>query len=216
MTARLALCVLALAALSAAHPAAACSVVSSYRVPTNLELVEQAEAIVLGTVERQEGEGSAFETRVVVRPTLLLKGAVLPDELRLGGYLAKGGGNFARRSDPRELREVNPDALTGGCNRYVFERGMQLVLFLKRDSKGVLRPSLPPFARAAEDVPGPDSLWVKAVRLYVGIAALPADRRRAALVARRNALRRSGDPDSVLLADDIGRSLQKKRLPNFD
>ncbi len=217
MKARLPLLALALAAaLPAARPAIACSVVSSYRVPTNFELVESAEAIVLGTVERQEGEGSPFDTEVVVRPTLLLKGAALPAEVRLRGYLAKGGGNFATRSGPSELRRVNPDALTGGCNRYVFDRGMQLVLFLQRDGKGVLRPSLPPFSRAAEDVPGPDSLWVKAVRHYVEIAALPADRRRAAMIARRNALRRSGDPDALLLADDIDRNLRKKRLPNFD
>lgn len=213
---RLCLYALAAAALAAASPAPACSVVSTYRVPTNFELVERAEAIVLGTVERQEGEGSAFDTEIVVRPTLLLKGAALPPEVRLRGYLAKGGGNFATRSGPRELFRVNPDALTGGCNRYVFDKGMQLVLFLQRDDKGVLRPSLPPFARAAEDVPGPDSLWVKAVRLYVEIAALPAKQRRAAMTARRDALRASADPDSLLLADDIDRNLEKKRLPNFD
>ncbi|HET9637630.1 MAG TPA: hypothetical protein VFP12_00310 [Allosphingosinicella sp.] len=215
MPARLPLLALALAALVAV-PASACSVVSSYRVATNLELVERAEAIVLGTVERQQGEGSPFDTEVVVRPTLLLKGAAVPDEIRLRGYLAKGGGNNATRSDPRELYRVNPDALTGGCNRYVFERGMQLVVFLQRDGKGLLRPSLPPFARAAEDVPGPDSLWVKAVRQYVDIVALPADRRPSALIARRDALRAAGGPDDIALADDIDRNLKKKRLPNFD
>lgn len=207
---------LALAAALAASPAGACSVVSTYRVPTNLELAERADTIVLGTVERQEGEGGAFDTAVVVRPTLLLKGAELPAEVRLRGYLAKDVGRQATRSDPSELHRVNPDALSGGCNRYVFEPGMQLVLFLKRDAKGELRPTLPPFARAAEDVPGPDSPWVKAVRLYAEIAALPAGQRRAALAARRAALRASADPDSALLAADIGRQLADKRLPPFD
>lgn len=203
-----------LAAL-AATPAGACSVVSGYRVPTALELAGSAEAIVLGTVERQEGGGSPFDTEVIVRPTLRLKGAALPAEVRLRGYLATAD-MPATRSDPRELFRVNPDALSGGCNRYVFQRGMQLVLFLERDGKGELRPSLPPFARAAEDVPGPDALWVKAVRLYAGIAALPAKQRRAALAARRDALRASGDPDDALLAADIDRQLRKKRLPPFD
>lgn len=216
MPARLLLFGLAVAASAVATPAGACSVISRYRVPTNLELVERAEAIVLGTVDRQEGEGSPFDTEVVVHPTLLLKGSVLPAEVRLRGYLATAGRGVATRSGPRELLRVNPDALSGGCNRYVFEKGMQLVLFLLRDDKGSLRPSLPPFARAAEDVPGPDALWVKAVRQYVEFAALPAKPRRAAMIARRGALRRSGDPDSMLLADDIDRNLKKKRLPNFD
>ncbi len=216
MASRSLLLALALAGAPAGTPAAACSVVPGYRVPTALELAGQAEAIVLGTVERQEDEGSPFETEVVVRPTLLLKGAELPAEVRLRGYLATGEGQAATRSDPRELFRVNPDALSGGCNRYVFERGMQLVLFLRRDGRGELRPSLPPFARAAEDVPGPESLWVRAVRLYADISALPAKQRRAALIARRDALRASGDPDSALLAADVDRQLETKRLPPFD
>lgn len=216
MTPRPLLSALTLAAAWAAAPADACSVDRSYRVPTNFELAESADTILLGTVERQEGEGSIFDTAVILRPTLLLKGAALPAEVRLGGRLAIPGARPVTRSDPSELHRVNRDALSGGCNRYVFERGMQLVLFLQRDSKGELRPSLPPFARAAEDVPGPDALWVKAVRLYAGIAALPAGRRRAALAERRDALRASGDPDSALLAADIDRQLETKRLPPFD
>lgn len=216
MIRRLLLLALALAAGLAAAPAAACSVASPYRVPTNFELADSADAIVLGTVESEEKRGdSILDQEVIVRPTLLLKGAGLPAEVRIRGYLAKDG-RAVTRSDPGELFRVNPDALRGGCNRYVFERGMQLVLFLERDGKGALRVSLPPFARAAEDVAGPDSPWVKAVRLYVEVAALPAGQRRAALAARRDALRASGDPDSALLAADIDRQLREKRLPPFD
>jgi len=214
MTARHALRAFAVAASLAASPAAACSVVSTYRVPTNLELVERADTILLGTVEREEGSERSIG-EVIVRPTLLLKGPALPSEVRLHGYIPDKAVP-ATRSDPNELLRVNPDALSGACNRYVFARGMQLVLFLERDGKGELRPSLPPFARAAEDVPGPDALWVRAVRLYVEIAALPAERRRAALIARRDALRASGGPDGALIAADIDRHLGKKRLPPVD
>lgn len=211
MTSRLPLPALALAAALAATPAGACSVVSTYRVPTNFELAERAETILLGTVERQEGEGSIFDTAVIVRPTLLLKGGGLPAEVRLGGHLAIPGAKSVARSDPSELRRVNPDALDGGCNRYVFELGMQLVLFLERDGKGELRPTLPPFARAAEDVPGPEAPWVRAVRLYVEVAALPEGRRRAALAGRRDALRASGGSDDALIAADIDRQLEAGR-----
>ncbi len=216
MTLRFPLLVLAAACAATAVPAAACSVISSYRVPTALELAERAETIVLGTVERQEGEGrSLFDTNVVVRPTLLLKGAALPAEVRLGGHIAQGG-ELVTRSDPHELHRPNPDALRGGCNRYVYEQGMQLVLILVRDEKGELRPTLPPFARAAEDVPSADALWVKAVRLYAEAAPLSPKRRRSFLLARRDALLAAGDADSLLLARDINRQLKKKRLPPSD
>lgn len=207
--------VAAAAASLSASPAAACSVVSSYRVPTNFELAERADTILLGTVEREEGGSERSTGEVILRPTLLLKGSVLPSEVRLRGYIPVRA-MPATRSDPAELFRVNPDALSGGCNRYVFGRGMQLVLFLERDETGKLRPSLPPFARAAEDVSGPDALWVRAVRLYVEIAALPPKQRRAALITRREALRASGDPDDALIAADIDRQLGKKRLPPFD
>ncbi len=139
----------------------------------------------------------------------------MPAEVRLGGYIAKSG-ELVTRSDPQELHRPNPDALRGGCNRYVFEPGMQLVLFLVRDEKVELRPTLPPFARAAEDVPSAEALWVKAVRLYAEAAALPAKRRRTFLLARRDALLAAGDADSLLLAHDINRQLKKKRPAPYD
>ena len=209
---------LALAAAGWASPAAACSVVSGYKVPTALELAGEADTIVLGTVESEVSHGdSIFENEVRVRPTHLIKGAALPGIVSLRGYLWDGGRDRPARSDPRELHAPNPDALSGGCNRYYFEKGMSLLLFLVRDEKGALVPTLPPFARAAEDVPSPDAPWVKAVRLYAEVANLPKPARRAALIARRDALRAAtGDPDSALIAADVDRQLRKKRIPPFD
>jgi hypothetical protein len=178
-----------------------------YRPPTNFELAAGADTIVLGTVERVE-EGEGMWGTVIVRPTLLLKGAALPAEVRLRGDLP-GRGHSATRSDPLELSRPNPHVFSGACSRYVFEPGMQLVLFLERNSKGELQPSNPPFSRAAEDVPGPDALWVKAVRLYAEISGLPAGRRRAALLARRAALLSYGEPDAAVLAADIDRQVEE-------
>lgn len=205
----------AAAALAAAAPASACSPLPGYRVPTSLELAERAEAIVIATVEAQVGEGpSPFDTEIVVRPVLLLKGEAMPGQIRFEGMLATRR-DRATRSDPRELFQPNPDALTGGCRRYVFKKGMQLVLFLERHD-GVLRPADYPFSRAMEDVPSAEALWVRAVRLYAEIAALPPEARRAALIARQEALSAAGDADSLLLARDIGRQLERKRNPPFD
>jgi hypothetical protein len=213
---------LALPIITAA-PAAACSVVGSYRVPTNLELVARADTIVLATVERDDPTPAngqdlppSMRMGLIVRPTILLKGPALPGELRLRAYISDDPRNVVA-SDPRDLLNPNPGALTGGCTRYVFRQGMQLVLFLERDGQGQLQMAGYPFARAAEDVPSPDAPWVQAVRLYVEIAGLPESQRRAALTARRDALRaRTDDPDAALLAEDIDRQLHGRRIPPYD
>jgi hypothetical protein len=197
--------------LAFAQPAAACSMPSSYRPPSNLQLVDSAETIVLGVVEGGPDRlGDTFASNVIVRPTLLLKGDALPAEVRLGGMVRTDPRIVMTRSDPRELHAPNRDALRGACRRIIFERGMMLLLFLQRGDDGRLHLARHAFARTAEDVPSPDSLWVRATRLYGEIAALPAAERRAALIARRDSLRAAGgDPDAALLAADIDRQIER-------
>ena len=196
---------LALAVLcSTAAPAFACSVAQDYHVPTSLELAERADTILVGTViGERKGDGQGM---VLVRPTLLLKGRELPQQVELGGWLAKSG-ELMTRSDPDELRRPNPDALRGGCTRYVFARDMKLLLFFERkDGKLVFAGY--PFARVSEDVPSDESRWVKAVRIYTAVAALPEQERRAALIARRDALRaRRDDADAAAISDEIEQQL---------
>jgi hypothetical protein len=209
--------------LLTAGTAAACSVAGSYRVPTNLELVQRADTIVLATVERDDPAPAngqdlppSMRMGLIVRPTLLLKGTALPGEIRLRASLSDDP-RMVVASNPRDLLNPNPGTLIGGCVRYAFRQGMQLVLFLERDQNGQLQMAGYPFARSAEDVPSPDAPWVKAVRLYVEIAALPEGQRRAALTARRDALRaRTDDPDAALLAEDIDRQLHGRRIPPYD
>lgn len=203
--------------LATASPAAACSPMRGYRVPTSLELAERADMILLGTAESHvPNVGEYGLGSVVIRPVALLKGQSLPADLRIRGYLSDDPRRVVA-SDPRDLLSSNPGAMTGGCTRYIFKRGMLLLLFLERDSEGRLDLAGYPFARSAEDVPSPDALWVRAVRLYVEIAALPEAGRRAALVARRDALRaQTGDADAALLAEDIDRQLSHRRIPPYD
>jgi len=205
---------LALAILLPSAPAAACSMAPGYRVPTSLELAERADTILLGTVESALPGPEHDLGQVIVRPTLLLKGSALPAEVKFRGYISN---EWARAipSDSRDLKNPNPGALTGGCVRYVFDRSMLLLLFLeRRDGVLVLAPYS--FARSAEDVPSADSLWVRAVRFYAEVAALPVAERRRALVARRDQLRAASDPESKLLAEDIDRQIKRKRIPPYD
>lgn len=201
-------------AILIAAPAYACSVVPGYRVPSSLELAERSDTILVGTVEgevrSQEGEPPA-SAGIRIRPTLLLKGPTLPAEVEIDGYLKGPRMRAPARSDPRELRTANPDSFSGACVRYLFARGMKLVLFFDRED-GKLRFARRPFARVAEDVRSDKALWVTAVRLYVEVAALPEAEREAALIARRDALRaRRGDKDAMLLADDIDVELERRR-----
>jgi hypothetical protein len=210
-----AFCLALAATFLTAAPAFACSVVPSYRVPTSLELAERADTILVGTVvgERRGADGS--EDVVFIRPSLLLKGGELPKRVELWGRLAQAG-ELMTRSDPREIRRPNPDTQRGGCVRYVFAKGMKLLLFFEREA-GKLVFAGYPFARVSEDVPSDDSLWVKAVRTYVAIAALPESERKSGMIARRDALRaQSGDADAAAIADDIDRELAAERKPPSD
>lgn len=214
---RRALAIATAAFLAFAPPAAACSVAGDYRVPTNLELVERADMVLLGVAESHApGARDHDMGEIVIRPVALLKGAVLPAQVRVEGYLSDDA-RLVAASDPRELYQPNPGALMGGCTRYIFRQGMMLVLFLERDDEGQLRLAGYPFARSAEDVPSAEAPWVRAVRLYAEIAALPTVERRAALIARRDAMRAAtGDPDATLLAADIDRQLSRRRIPPHD
>lgn len=199
---------LASLALLAAPVAQACSVVSTYRVPTTLELAERADTIVLGTIVGAAAGEDITNSQLRVRPDLLIKGTALPEEVSLWGHLVEPP-ILVTPSDPRELRQPNPDALNGGCTRYLFRPKTRLLLFLER-KEGKLVATGYPFARVYEDVTSDDALWVKAVRLYAEIARLPVGDRNAAMAARRDALR-GGDADAQALAEDLDRELAWRR-----
>jgi len=196
---------------SASH---ACSVPASYRVPTTLQLVEQADAIVLAKVV--DGGPSTFEPFAHIggrlarlAPFAAIKGdysgrrIVFDDAaLELPGHDMR-----ATPSDPRNLVDANPDVFRGSCNRVVFKPGMIVVAFLKKDGSALL-PFTPPFSRALEDVPSKNALWVKAVRMYAAIAAKPKASRRSEMQRERDRLKYSiEDPDARLLALELDRAL---------
>jgi hypothetical protein len=198
--------------------AQACSVVPSYRVPTTLELVEQADAIVLARVV--DNGPSAFEPfrRVGGRLARLVPFATLK-----GDYLGRqvdfpdaslelpSAGLRVTPSDPRNLVDPNPDVFSGSCSRYVFRKGMIVVAFLKKGGKGFV-PLAPPFSRSLEDVPTANALWVKAVRIYGAIAAKPKPLRKKEMRRRRDYLKHElDDPDSRLLALELDRALQNPK-----
>jgi hypothetical protein len=189
-----------------ATAADACSVARDYRPPTGLELAARADTILLATVHG-ETPGEDDSRAVLATPGPVLKGRAPPGPIVLPGAMLDDPRWPSTRSDPRELRRPNPDTQTGGCVRYTFAKGMQLLLFLARDDRGNLRPVRHPFSRDAEDVTRDDALWVKAMREYAAISGLPPARRRSALARRARELDRQDDADARAIAADLRREL---------
>lgn len=190
------------------HAASACSVVPGYRTPTTMELVQQSDAIVLARV----GDGTIMQIPIVDQATLTLTvetviaGDSAPATLTMEGYLS-GPDWPVTPSDPDALDDISQQEYVGGCIRMLFARGALLLLFLERSDSGAYEIISQPFARTQEDVADEHALWVRAVRYYASVAALPEQERRVALRAERERLRATGDRLDALLADDIGRQL---------
>ncbi|MBO9696418.1 MAG: hypothetical protein J7499_09475 [Sphingopyxis sp.] len=202
----------ALALLTAPLPALACSVVAGYRVPTNLELVERSELILLGTVTPgASASDSLAEQTIAIEPVEALKGAMPAGPVILPAMLDTGG--EVELSNPYELREPHPQTLAGACVRYVFPRGSRVLFFLDRED-GQWREAGGPFSRSAEDVLTDDAPWLQTVRFYIEVAKLPEADRAAALAARRDELGALGDdPVAQLIAADIDRQLGGPNAP---
>lgn len=205
-----------------APAAQACSVIPTYRVPTTLELVASSDAIILARVGKAlPGKDDDFEGSFTLVPETLIHGAALPGALTMSGYVVVNGrvGDDAVQvtpSDPEELAEANPDAFAGACNRYAFDEGMLLLLFLERGEDGRLQVRSAPFARTMEDVADENAPWVRAVRFYASVARDPKNVRKQKMLAERDRLFATGDRIDALLAKDIERQLESKRTQNFD
>jgi hypothetical protein len=181
----------------------------------NFQLVENADLVFVGTLEKAVGK-EGFGQQILVKPTLLLKGKELPKEAYIFAQFSDeifdvGDEKIrvdARKSDPFDLYRPHTEVWEGGCVRQVFDKGMQLVLFFKWQD-GELVQYDPNHSRSAEDVSSLGSLWVQAVKIYADILKLPKSEQRVALNAKMLELQKAAwnDGEKLLLADDIERQL---------
>ena len=200
--------------LSYATPAFACSVDARYRIPTNVELLQKADLVVLATVVSgvrtpEEAWAANKEPSVVLKPLKVLKGTT-PRQLRVEGILSDRWGR-AQRLTPTRLSEVHPSALEGGCVRGRYSRGGMVVAMFARTAKGYVQLD-DPFARSVEDVRGPSDLWPRAATLYLVVLRThrPASIR-AAFQREQQRLAAQGSPDARNIAADIARYLKATR-----
>lgn len=206
---------LAAAVLVAAPlPAAACSVAADYRIPTNLELVESADLILLATVDSgtvMDAIDDPNAMRIDITPVASIKGDIAAAPTTLPIALAPA--RLAIPSHPYDLENAHPLSQIGGCIRYMVPKGSRVLFFLNRSDDG-WAPAGEPFSRWAEDVLTDDAPWLQIVRLYAEAAALPADDRAPYLTARRDEYgARRDDPVAQLIAADIARQLAGPNPP---
>lgn len=159
MTLRPLALVAALLGLGWAGAARACSVVSDYVRPSNFELVQIADAIVVATAESASGREA-----VNFRIDQAVKGAT-PQRLAIGWATI----GTTTPSDLNDLSGSNPEGGMGGCNRMTFARGGRYLLFLAREPDGRWRQLAYPFSRINEDYRGEDTIWMRTVRRYVAL-----------------------------------------------
>ena len=206
----------AAALLAAPLPALACSVAPGYRVPTNIELVESADLILLATVDGgtpMDAIDDPDTMRIDITPVASIKGdrAAAPTTLPI----ALAPAPLAMLSHPYDLENAHPLSM-GGCIRYMVSKGSRVLFFLKRSDNG-WEPAGGPFSRWAEDVLTDDAPWLQVARLYAEAVALPASDRTAYLTARRDEYAAERDnPVSQLIAADIARQLAGPNAPLRD
>ena len=208
---------LTFAALTAilAPPATACSPAPGARIPTNIELVDRSDLILVGTVTGGTSDFDAGEWNIVITPVAALKGILPQGEVTLDAMIAPDP-ESALLSNPYDLAMAHPQAMAGACNRYAFPLGSRVLFFLQKDGDG-WAPANGLFARWAEDVLTDDAPWLAATKYYVAVQAMPEAERNAALTARRDELRgQRRDPVAQLLADDIDRQLAGPNPPLRD
>lgn len=199
-------------AFTLATPAVACSVTADYRVPTNLELAEEAELVLLGRVVGEVEAERHWDKRLLIEPVRAIKGELPKTTVSVAGasLVSPDRPDFGILSNPYELNQAHPLSYIGGCIRYMFPRGTTALFFLERapDGEG-WRPSGGPFSRWAEDVLVEDAPWLRLTRFYAEVAAAPEGERAALLEAERARLAAlAEDPVAQLMAADIARQIE--------
>ena len=193
--------------LVSSAPSWACSPDGEYQPPTNIELIERADLVVLGRISARGATDAAHGTELNLEPIRSMKGSV-PDRLTLYGVVRDRQGKPIP-PEPTKLDRVHSSSAWGSCDRQAYAPGTLVIAMFKKRPEGYMR-LIYPFARNVEDVEGPHALWVRATALYAKIISetRPSERRKAFQNARERLLARTGDPDAQAIAEDITSYLQ--------
>ncbi len=135
-----------------------------YVRPTNFELVQMAEAIVVATAVQETRNENPFYFTVTFRVDEALKGAP-PKTLSLPSSLF----GDVEPSDLNNLASSHPEGHGGPCNRMTFRAGAQYLLFVQEFENGTWARIGHAFSRVSEDYRGEDNSWMRSVRRYLAM-----------------------------------------------
>jgi hypothetical protein len=194
---------LALLCLLLPLPALACEPLPNPKpIPSNIELLRDADLVVLARVE---SEGSS--NSVILKPVAALKGQLPDQSLTAPGTTSERDGS-PYPQQVTSLDEPHPSWRWGSCVRQAyFTGGLVLALYGRHASGyGVFKY---PWARNIEDVRDAEDLWPRAARLYLKVLAEPDPD--AAFAATAKQLEAKKDADSQAIAADIRRYLANRQ-----
>lgn len=205
--------------LVASWPSVACSVEEGYRVPTNFELVQKAEVIVLARVanvpempKAPMAEGQ--DQWVTLEPIRVLKGTAPSEQLRLLGWRAPE--NWSGVPTSTTLWQSHFSAGLGACVRQFYQPGELVVAMFNNDPKTKTVTSsefgqiFDPFARVVETVDRANDVSVDAVERYVAIQAGPTNKINERIGAAIADLSSKPSPAAQAVAADLQYHLTRK------
>lgn len=217
-------CWFALIALLAlwARPSAACTAAEGYSIPSNFELVQKAEVIVLARVTEVPeslavGDGSRDQSVVKIAPIRFLKGSA-DGELALFGWT--GPPSWRGFPTPTTLQQSHFSAGLGACIRQLYTPGELVVAMFERDPQMQELTGLElsqigdPWARAVETVNGPDDIWVQAVERYVALESGPPATLDVRIRSSVDELGATNSPGAQAMAVDLEAHLTGKPPEN--
>jgi hypothetical protein len=167
----------ALAVASWPTASRACSLVPGFIGPSNFELVQMADAIVVAVAERRTRGEDGFP-QIQFRTESVLKGSP-PSR-----FSSEGGFGRIGPSDNEDVSSPHPDASSGACNRQTFTRGGRYLMFLERGSDGRWAEHSMPFSRVNEDYSGETDSWIRSVRRYLDLQRRLSPMEQLAALAR--------------------------------
>lgn len=184
-------------ALFVAAPASACSVAQGYRIPSNFEMVHDADLIVLARVV------AGPDRQVELVPVQVLKGRYDGRRLVLPGVVAWRGRPTILPS-PTPLRAPHFSVWSGGCIRALYSEGSLVVAMFALTPEGMFQVG-GAFSRSVEDVEGADGLWVRTVSEYLAAqqGVTGATLRSAGERLRIRMAERRGNLAAEAMADDL-------------
>lgn len=204
---------LALVILSV-RPTWVCMPEPDYYWPTNFELVQMAEAIVVATAKGEVPYNSdtGVEAEVSFQVNHAFKGK--PPER----FQTQAGLGEPVASDPVDLSATNDEWRSGGCIRQLFALNGQYVVFMSRFEGRLGQMGGLIGARINEDYFGENSLWVRVIRTYIEVQSLKTKREQIAalegLLAEQRALAQTVETQAFAKDITIALAVLRQRERN--